>query len=699
MPAPDLRPTTEAPDDDPYRWLEEVDGAAAIAWVAQRNAETRARFDGPAVARDRDTLAAILDRPDNIPSVIRRHGLLYNLWKDAGHPRGLLRRTTLASFATAQPDWEIVLDIDALAEAEGEDWVFQGSTVEPLHGRRALLRLSRGGSDAATLREFDLVEKRFVPGGFALPAAKGGAGWLDDDTLLISSAIGEGMATTSGYARTVRVWPRGTDWRQARVIFEIPADHMAAWGGIDDDTPDRRLVLVDRTDFINATVFLARGIDAPPQRVDLPSDAWFQWNGHWLAVRRRSDWTLDDTTHPAGTVLGIDQAAFEAGSRRFTVLFRPEPRRTCTDFFWAGGTLVLSVLDDLQPRHLLLTPGPDGWAERTLPGLPGLPSLGVASVWRLDERQAASDGHLLANVQDPLTPPSLLLTDITAPAPTLLKRAPVAFNAAGLAVTRHEAVSADGLRVPYFQIGPQAETGGAPVHMYGYGGFNVAELPTYRAGIGKLWLERGGTSVITCLRGGGEFGPAWHEAGRREGKFLAHEDFAAIAADLVRRGVTRPDRIAAEGGSNGGILITNMLTRHPDKFGGLFCTIPLVDMRRYTKLLAGASWIAEYGDPDIDADWAFLQTISAYHTAAPNPAAPPILLATTRRDDRVHPGHARKMTAKLQAMGYRAWLLELEAGGHSYGKSNRDRAYFTALGYAFLRDAIHWHEAAETPSW
>ena len=691
MPLPDLRPTLAAPDDDPYRWLEEVDGAEAVAWVEARNAETRARFEGPAVSADQDALAAILDRPDNIPFVTRRHGKLYNFWKDAEHPHGVLRRTTLDSFRTDQPDWELVLDIGALAEAEGEDWVFQGSTVEPLAGRRAMLRLSRGGSDAAEMREFDLAEKAFVPGGFVLPAAKGGVDWLDGDTLLISSALGEGMATSSGYARTVRLWPRGAEWSEARVIFETTAADMSVWGGVDEDDPARRLLFMRRSDFINAELFTAPGPDAPAVKIDLPSDAWFAWNGAWLAVRRRSDWTIGGIIHPAGTVLGIGQAAFEAGSRDFATLFQPDARRTCNGFFWSAGTLVLSVLDDLQPRHLLVTPGADGWSER---GLPGLPPLGVASVWRLDERPSASDGSLLASVQDLLTPSSLMLTDISGPAaPMLLKRAPVAFNAAGLAVTRHAAVSVDGVRVPYFQIGPQAETGAAPVHMYGYGGFNISELPSYRAGIGKLWLERGGTSVITCLRGGGEFGPPWHEAGRREGKFLAHEDFAAIAADLVARGVTRPGRIAAEGGSNGGILVTNMLTRHPDRFGGLFCTIPLVDMRRYTKLLAGASWIAEYGDPDIAEDWAFLRKISAYHTAAPDPSAPPILLATTRRDDRVHPGHARKMAAKLQAMGHRAWLLELDAGGHSYGKTNRDRAYFTALGLAFLREAIGWTAA------
>jgi prolyl oligopeptidase len=276
--------------------------------------------------------------------------------------------------------------------------------------------------------------------------------------------------------------------------------------------------------------------------------------------------------------------------------------------------------------------------------------------------------------------------------PALLKQAPQTFSADGLVITQYEAISVDGERIPYVQTGPADGTGDAPVHLSAYGGFGIAMRPYYNSAIGKLWLERGGTSVVANIRGGGEFGTRWHDAGRYAGKRLAHDDFAAVAADLVRRGVTRADRIAAEGGSNGGILISNMLTRYPERFGALFCTIPLIDMRRYTKLLAGASWIAEYGDPDKPEEWAWLQTYSAYHAAKPGQNYPPILIATTRRDDRVHPGHARKMTAKLQAMGYEAYLYEPAAGGHGYGKDNRERAAFTALGYAFLKNKIGWSD-------
>ena len=679
-------PSLAEPDNDPRLWLEEVDGDQALAWVAEQNATTLQAFTSPALEADVDALAAIMDRPDNIPFVTRRGGQLYNLWKDPANPRGLWRRTSLASFQTDAPAWESVLDIDALASSEGEDWMFHGAVFVPDTHDRAILHLARGGSDATVLREFDLTTYRFVPDGFTLPQAKSSVTWYDRDTLLLASALGEGHATGSGYARTIRLWRRGADPLTAPVIFEIDAGHMSAGVQVDREEPSKRLSFIDRWDFFNGAIWLG-DLTGAKTKLDIPSDISSYWHRGWYVLRPKSPWTIGATTYPPGMLLGIARDDYLAGSRDFEILFTPSERCICSSFQWVDGRLLVEIMDNLAPRHDIHSPSPTGWTRETLMGLP---SLGVVSVWRFDEDNAESDGSLLASVSDPLNPARLMLTSTTLATPTILKQAPVAFNAQGLAVTRHEARSIDGVMIPYTQIGPRAETGDAPVHLYGYGGFEIPIQPNYRAGIGKLWLERGGTSVLAHLRGGGEFGAPWHKAGIREGKATSHDDFAAIAADLVARGVTRPGRIAAEGGSNGGILITNMLTRYPERFGALFCTIPLVDMRRYTKLLAGASWIAEYGDPDKPEDWAFLQHISAYHTAQADGAAPPILLATTRRDDRVHPGHARKMAAKLQDMGRKAWFYELDTGGHSYGKTNRERAHFTALGYAFLRQGIGW---------
>jgi prolyl oligopeptidase len=676
----DASPTLSDPDNDPNLWLEDIEGARATAWADDQSRITMARFGDARFAADRDTLRDLLDRPDNLPVPGRRGGLLYNFWKDADHPRGIWRRTTLASYRTDTPDWDILLDLDALATADGEDWIWQGAETLPPEHARAILRLSRGGSDAAVLREFDVVARRFVPDGFTLPEAKGGASWLDQDTLLLATALGS--ATASGYPRTVQLWRRGEAWSDAPVLFQTDASNMSAWGGF--DRIGNRLMFIERVGFFDIRAWVGDRT-GPTQRIELPTDAWFTWDENWLAVRGRTAWSAGEATFQPDEVVVIRLADFLAGGRSFIKVFEPGPRRALQGFFWSVGRLVISILDDLRP--VFVSVAPNDWQPTPITGLP---AIGTVNVWRLDIEDAESDGALLAASQDPVTPPSLLLTGTTLAAPEVLKQLPPAFDATGIVVTRHEAISIDGESIPYVVSGPPGETGEAPVHMTGYGGFAISSLPTYRIAAGKLWLERGGTTVVANIRGGGEFGTRWHEAGRLAGKRLSHDDFAAVAADLVRRGITRPGRIAAEGGSNGGLLITNMLTRYPDRFGALFCTIPLIDMRRYSKLLAGASWIAEYGDPDKPEDWAFLGPMSAYHTAIPGQSYPPILLATSRRDDRVHPGHARKMAAKLQAMGYDASFYEPSAGGHGYGKNNAEVASFVALGMRFLARAIGW---------
>jgi prolyl oligopeptidase len=690
----DPRPTLEAPDDDPWIWLEEVDGPQATSWADTQTAKTLERFGGPAFLKDREDLAAIYDQPANIPFVARRGDKLFNFWKDAEHPRGLWRTTTLESYRTEAPEWELLLDLDALSETEGEDWIWAGPATLPATHDRAMLSLSRGGGDATVLREFDLTTRSFVADGFTLPEAKGGATWLDRDTLLLQSAYGPGMATRSGYAKTVRLWKRGADPLTAPVIYEIPEESMGAGAHVDREAGTETIWFTERIAFFDVRYWIGDRT-GPKTQIDVPTDVEVDASREWLAAKPRFPWTVEGRTIAPDSVAVIRLDDFLAGGRDFAILFEPAERRALQGFFMRDGRIAVSILDDLRPVFEIWTPpagGPGAAGDWSMARITGLPDLGVANIWPLDVEESESNGDMLANAQDPLTPQTLFLIRAGG-SPEPLKRGPAAFDPSGLVISRHEAVSVDGTRIPYTQVGPAEATGDAPVHLYAYGGFGISQLPSYNSAIGKLWLERGGTSVVANIRGGGEFGTAWHEAGRREGKRLSHDDFAAVAADLVRRGVTRAERIAAEGGSNGGILISNMLTRYPERFGALFCTIPLIDMRRYTKLLAGASWMAEYGDPDDPADWAFLGPMSAYHTAVPGQDYPPILIATTRRDDRVHPGHARKMAAKLQAMGYEAYFYEPAAGGHGYGKDNTERAGFTALGYSFLRRAIGWEEA------
>ncbi|MGC2199853.1 MAG: S9 family peptidase, partial [Stellaceae bacterium] len=509
----DPRPTVDAPDDDPYLWLEDIDGERALAWVEAQNAATLARFGDARFVADRDALAAIFDRPDNIPLIARRGARVFNFWKDAAHPRGLWRVTSLDSYRSEQPQWEVLLDLDALAAKEAEDWTWSGASTIPGSHDRAILSLSRGGADAVVMREFDIALREFVPEGFFLPEAKGGALWLDHDTLLLSSASGEGMATNSGYARTVRLWQRGTDPLAAPVIFETTADRMAVWADVDREAEEERLFFVERIGFFDAAVWIGDHT-GPKTRIELPTDVWLRWHCGWLAVKRRTRWEIGGETHQPDTLLGISLSAFLDGDRHFTKLFEPAERRALQGFFWSGDHLVLSILDDLKPVFEALTPSADGWSRERITGLP---DIGVANVWPLDIRVEESNGDLLASAQDPLTPPSLYLIP-PGSAPQLLKRAPQTFDPSGLVVTRHEVISPDGTRIPYVQVGPPGETGEAPVHLSGYGGFAISQLPYYNSAVGKLWLERGGTGVVANIRGGGEFGTAWHDAGRREGK-------------------------------------------------------------------------------------------------------------------------------------------------------------------------------------
>jgi prolyl oligopeptidase len=521
----DGRPTIAAPDDDPYLWLEEVEGERALAFVAQQNQATLEKFGGARFAADRDTLTDIFDRPDNIPFVTRRGRFLYNLWKDANNPRGLWRRTTLDEFRSPDPTWETILDVDKLAADESEDWIVSWVQTLPGNQARAILSLSRGGSDAAVLREFDIDTKSFVKDGFLLPEAKGSAAWLDADTLLLSSAFGEGMATTSGYAKTIRLWRRGTDVGQAPLLFETTPENMGVFLDVDRTADTPRIWFVERLGFFDANLWLGDAT-GPTTKLDLPTDVWAETHRDWLAVKLRAGWTAGGRTFAPDTVLGISLSAFLAGDRNFAIVFEPAPRRALQGLFWSAGRLVLSILDELNPVFEVLAPSGAGWARTSLPGLL---KVGVVNVWRLDTHESESNGDLLASSQGPLTPPSLSLLEAFA-TPALLKRAPSTFSADGLVITQHEAISIDGERIPYVQTGPDTETGDAPVHLNAYGGFGLSVQPYYNSAIGKLWLERGGTSVLASIRGGGEFGTRWHDAGRYAGKRLAHDDFAAVAA-------------------------------------------------------------------------------------------------------------------------------------------------------------------------
>ncbi|MGI9501628.1 MAG: prolyl oligopeptidase family serine peptidase, partial [Geminicoccaceae bacterium] len=482
------RPTLETPDDDPRLWLEAIDDEKALQWVERQNGITLDRYGDASYQHDCNVLTDIFDRPDHIPFIRRRGGLLYNFWTDAEQPRGTWRRTTLDDYRRKAPDWHTLLDLDDLASRENEDWIWQGaSSLLPDH-ERAIVRLSRGGSDAVVLREFDLTTRSWVEDGFYLPEAKGGIAWLDRETLLLSSAIGEGMATTSGYSRTVRLWRRGEDVEHAPVLFETETDNLRSWALVDRTAGREDIWFGDWPGFFEQRWWIGDR-SGPKTRIDLPADAGFQVRSDWLVVRPRSRWTVGGKNHAPDSVLGISFPAFLEGDRDFHVLFEASERCTLDGFFWAGPTLVLSILDNLAPVFEFRSPSKQGW-ERT--EQPDLPEIAAANLWPLDVEPEEANDDLIGTVQTPITPPTFTLF-LSNKAPEILKRAPATFDSQGLHVSRHEAISIDGERIPYVQVGPEEPSGNEPVHLSGYGGFRSSQRPYYRASIGKLWLERGGT--------------------------------------------------------------------------------------------------------------------------------------------------------------------------------------------------------------
>jgi prolyl oligopeptidase len=669
------------PAADPHLWLEDVSGEQPLAWVRERNAEScQALTTGTAFAALEQRILSILDSKERIPVVTKIGGHLYNFWRDAANPRGLWRRTTLEDYRTAAPAWEPVLDLDALATTENENWVWHGATVLEPDDLRCLVSLSRGGADADVIREFDLGAKAFVDGGFALPEAKSRVAWRGAKSLFVATDFGPGSLTASGYPRSVRVWNGGTPLAAADMIFEGRPDDMAV-GAFRDLTPGFERDFISRQiTFWTNELFLHR--DGQLVKIAKPDDATAAVHREWLLIELRSPWTVGETTYPAGSLLAADFAGFLRGDRTLHVLFEPTDRTSLVAWTGTRHHLLLTTLDNVRSRVAVLTFAEGRWRSEPLSGVP---EFGTASVTAVDELE--SDDYWLVT-SSPLEPSTLALGSAATPAaaPERLKQTPAFFATDGLAVKQHEAVSKDGTRIPYFQIG-RADTpsdGSTPTLLYGYGGFEIPLVPGYNPVVGAAWLERGHTYVIANIRGGGEFGPRWHQAALKANRHRAYEDFIAVAEDLVARGVASPKHLGIMGGSNGGLLTGNMLTMRPDLFGGVVCQVPLLDMRRFNKLLAGASWMGEYGDPDVPEEWAFIRGFSPYHNVSADRNYPPILITTSTRDDRVHPGHARKMTARLREHGKPVLYYENIEGGHGGAADNRQKAFMDALAWTFL---------------
>ncbi|MGH8054653.1 MAG: prolyl oligopeptidase family serine peptidase [Stenotrophomonas sp.] len=671
----------DAPQDH-YAWLEDVTGDKPLNWVKEQNAKSEGRLaQSPQFKQMEAGIREVLDSDAKIPGVEKIGDYYYNFWKDKQHERGIWRRTTLVEYRKAEPLWETVLDLDALNKAEGENWVWHGANCLRPEYTRCLIALSRGGADADVTREFDLSNKQWIKDGFFRAEAKGGLGWIDQNNVFVYTDFGDGSMTTSGYPRVVKQWRRGTPMSAATTVYEGKPEDMYI-AAMHDDTPGFERNFVSRTiAFYNNELFVL-GADGKLTKVDAPNSAEKGVRREWFTLELREPWTVGGKTYAAGSLLVTKFDDFMAGKRDFDVLFAPTDTTSLAGMSWTKSHVVLNVLDDVKNRLQVMTHGKDGWVASEFTGAPTFGTIGVGAV-DADESDA-----VWMTVTDYLTPTTLALAEI-GQQPEVLKTMPAFFDASGKVIEQHFANSKDGTRVPYFVVHDKAmkRDGSNPTLLYGYGGFEISLTPNYSGGMGRAWLDKGGVYVVANIRGGGEYGPRWHQAALKQNRHKAYEDMAAVAQDLVSRNITSAKHLGVQGGSNGGLLTGNMLTQYPELFGAVVVQVPLLDMKRYSHLLAGASWMAEYGDPDT-ADWDFIKTFSPYHLFDPAKSYPPVLFTTSTRDDRVHPGHARKMAAKMIDAGKDVTYYENIEGGHGGAANNAQAAHMSALAYSFLWEQL-----------
>ncbi|MDQ0661547.1 prolyl oligopeptidase [Arthrobacter ulcerisalmonis] len=742
------RETAPVPVDENV-WLEDIYGAEQLAWVKEQNSRTEDLLEDAGYAELETRILEVLDSTDRIAMVGKRGDWYYNFWKDQQNPKGLWRRTTWESYLTDSPEWDVLLDVDELSRTEGQEWVFHGATfLRPAAGepyRLALLALSPDGGDANRYREFDVEARGFVDparGGFDLPTAKGNVSWLDADTLLVASTADGLPKTASSYARTAVTLTRGNSLAAAPRLFEVPEGHMMAVVAHDSTPGFERTFAVDYIDFFNRTNFVLR--DGDWTAIDVPTDVNVSAHREWLLFRPQQDWVLGGTTYPSGSLLAANFEDYLAGTRQPTVLFTPDDHTSLQSWSWTRNFLLLNLLRDVSSEIRVLDPSrptgsaAGGWAATALDACPPLHDVNAYAVDDEDDGPAdggAGDDFWL--IATGFTTPTTLMrgtlerdglkealpegaglngdglemndagTSGVVSRHATIKTSPSFFADGDYEVEQHFAVSDDGTRVPYFQVAPRGLVldGQNPTQLSGYGGFEVSRTPAYSGTVGRSWLERrttlsggsdgkaphsrGGVYVVANIRGGGEYGPAWHRAALKENRHRAYEDFAAVARDLISRGVTSPRRLGCVGGSNGGLLVGNMLTRYPELFGAVSCGVPLLDMRRYTKLSAGHSWIAEYGDPDVPEQWEYIRTFSPYHLLKDAVEYPETFIWTATSDDRVGPVQARKMAARMLAMGIpNVWFHEALEGGHAGASDNRQAAALQARSQHFLWKAL-----------
>jgi prolyl oligopeptidase len=667
---------TAQPSDksDPYVWLEDVHGAGPLAWAAERNKKSLGVLKAdPRYQKNYDSILQVLDAPDRIPSGSLRHGFVYNFWQDAKNPKGVWRRTAIADYANPAPHWDILLDVDALAKTEKENWVFEGAECAPKE-TRCLIRLSRGGGDAVVMREYDLKAKKLATDGFSLKEAKSDASYLDDDTVLFASDFGKGSLTNSGYARIVKLWKRGTPVASAKTLYEGKvADVLVSPATFHTQEGNFALVIRAVSFFENEYYAVDAAKDAV-KKLPLPlsADVKGMINSAWVATLRK-DYTDADGDHIGKGSLVL----FRDSSTQ--VLYAPEARTSVESVAVGRDAIYAAITENVIGSVHAFRHGAGGWVDRGVI----LPRGGAVDIVSVND----FGPEAMFSFQSYLTPPTVFATN-GEEQPHPIKSLPARFDASGLVTEQFEAVSKDGTKIPYFVTRPKQLNGPAPTVLYGYGGFEISLTPGYSANFGRQWLTHGGIYVVANIRGGGEFGPAWHEAAIKLNRQRAYDDFAAVAQDLEKRGLTTPRQLGILGGSNGGLLVSTVMVQRPELFGAVVCQVPLIDMLAYTHIGAGASWEGEYGDPAKPDERAYLQTYSPYQNVKAGVKYPPVFFVTATSDDRVTPVHARKMAARMEAQGHEVLFYENTDGGHSAAADHKQAAEMWALSFVYLAEKL-----------
>ncbi len=671
--------------EDNYLWLEEVDGQKALEFVEKQNKATVTELSAENNYQDiYNKNLEILNATEKIAYPTIYGNYVYNFWKDAAHVRGIWRRSPLESYKSGNPVWETLLDIDKLSETDGKKWVFKGSEGLYPDYNRFLIQLSDGGGDAVYIKEYDVNTKQFIKNGFSIDEAKGSASYVDKNTLIVSTDFGEGTMTTSGYARQVRLWKRGTLLKDAQLIYEAEITDVLAGGLVIYDGDKQYTILAKASSFLSGELSVWQNNQLMP--LEIPGDAAMGAvfydqliiQDNQFLIPLKSDWTVNNKTYTTGTLISLNFTELLKGNKDIKVILKPDEFSSISGVSATKNTVLVNVLTDVTSNLFVYSFSNGNWARKRVDA----PELGALNVVATSN---ASDQYFF-DFKNFITPTTLYLGDASNASFTHYQSLPSYFDASKFEVKQYKTPSKDGTLIPYFMVSRKdlKMDGTNPTLVYAYGGFELSSTPFYWGAIGVSWLDKGGVFVLANIRGGGEYGPKWHQTAIKENRQNAFDDLYAVSEDVIAKKITSPKHLGAMGGSNGGLLVGVAFTQRPDLYNAIVCQVPLLDMQRYNKLLAGASWMSEFGNPDIPEEWAYIKKYSPYHNLKEETDYPEVYFGTSTRDDRVHPGHARKMAAKMNDMGYKSYYYENTEGGHAGSSTNEQSAKSNALTFSYL---------------